>query len=274
MNAPLLNIIGAGRTGRTLGRLWHESSAFRIGAVVSRKSSKDAVSFIGSGWPCKTLEGLSPAPVWMITVPDDTIEPVCRTLANSGYFSKGTVVFHCSGALRATDGLEHAQAAGASIASIHPVKSFADPEYAVKSFSGTWCGTEGMARALGAVVPAFEKCGAKMFAIDPASKTLYHAASVMACNALPPLFDIALRAMEKAGIEKSQAAQILQPLAEETLINCFALGPRQALTGPAARGDKVLMARQQETIEDWNPEYAELYSLLMKLAVKLAREKK
>jgi predicted dinucleotide-binding enzyme len=46
-----LNIIGCGRIGKTLGRLWHERGCFKIQDVLNRSltSASQAVSFIGEG---------------------------------------------------------------------------------------------------------------------------------------------------------------------------------------------------------------------------------
>ena len=46
-----LNIIGAGRVGQTLARLWHARAVFQIGAVCNRSigSAQAAVTFIDAG---------------------------------------------------------------------------------------------------------------------------------------------------------------------------------------------------------------------------------
>ena len=47
----ILNIIGCGRVGRTLARLWHEGGVFTIGDISDRTADKSraAVAFIGGG---------------------------------------------------------------------------------------------------------------------------------------------------------------------------------------------------------------------------------
>jgi predicted short-subunit dehydrogenase-like oxidoreductase (DUF2520 family) len=54
----------------------------------------------------------------------------------------GSVVFHCSGAL-ASDRLQAVRAAGGAVASVHPIRSFADPQAVAQAFAGTYCGMEG-----------------------------------------------------------------------------------------------------------------------------------
>ena len=144
--ATTLNIIGAGKLGRSLGRLWQQSGSFVIGSVMnrSRDSAEQACSFIGAGRPCTEISALQPATTWLIATPDDHIASTCEHLAGSGLLAPGSVVFHCSGALPAAM-LAPASTGGASIASIHPIRSFALPIRELQDFAGTWCGAEGVA---------------------------------------------------------------------------------------------------------------------------------
>jgi predicted short-subunit dehydrogenase-like oxidoreductase (DUF2520 family) len=264
MNPLSLNIVGAGRVGKTLGRLWHGKNIFVLRSVITHTpENADAVKFIGAG-----TSALSPAAVTLITVPDDSIEAVCRSLI----FEKGAVVFHCSGALPSSV-LASAKKQGAYIASLHPVKSFADPARAVETFAGTWCAAEGDKEALAILVPAFEAIGARIFAVDPAQKTAYHTASVFASNYMPPLMEAALDCLARAGVARPDALRILEPIVRETVDNVFALGPAGALTGPAARGDAGTVARQKEALAAWNGDYAALYELLARLASGLAKKR-
>ena len=52
-----LNIMGAGRVGQTLGRLWQQSGVFVIQDVLTNSagSAQAACDFMGAGHPVKTL---------------------------------------------------------------------------------------------------------------------------------------------------------------------------------------------------------------------------
>src|SRR5206468_5751198 len=114
--------------------------------------------------------------VWMLAVADDQIASVAAALAQSG-LADGATVFHCSGA-KASNELAPLATRGAYVASVHPVRSFADPEAVSRSFDGTFCGVEGDAQALALLLPALTRIGARTVPIDAAAKTVYHAASV------------------------------------------------------------------------------------------------
>ncbi len=271
--ARTLNIIGAGHLGRVLGRLFAASGAFDVQDVLTRSSGSaaEAVGFIGAGRAVGALADLRHADAVMLAVSDDQIEPACAALAAAGALD-GVLVFHCSGSKSSAVLLAAAQR-GALTASVHPVRSFADGESVARDFAGTWCGLEGDARALALLEPALAAIGARPVPIDPAAKTIYHAASVFASNYLVTVLDTALRAYQAAGIPEAVARELARPLATETLENVLRLGPRAALSGPIARGDFATVARQQAALDGWDARAGDLYRALAEATTVLAREK-
>lgn len=267
---PTLNVIGAGRVGRVLARLLGASGAMTVQDVLTRSSAsaRDAVAFIGAGQAQDDLAAMRPAQVWMLAVGDDQIAPVCAQLAAAHDLS-GTVLFHCSGALSSAA----LAGAGSMAASIHPIRSFADPGLVASHFAGTFCGIEGDAGALAVLRPAFESIGAQCVPIDAAAKTVYHAAAVFASNYLVTVLDGALRAWQAAGIPEPVARQLAGPLAAETLANVLRLGPEAALTGPIARGDIDTVQRQQAALDGWDGPTGQLYRVLAESTTALARRR-
>jgi len=271
--APLLNLVGAGHVGRTLGRLFAATGAFAVQDVLTRSpdSAVEAIGFIGAGRACDELRQMRPARVWMLAVADDAIAPACAALAASQPLA-GSIVFHCSGA-KPSGELAAALDTGALVASVHPVRSFADPQAVAGAFAGTWCGVEGDPGALAVLEPAFSAIGARLVRIDPAAKTVYHAAAVFASNYLVTVLDAALRAYAAAGVPDSVARELARPLASEALANVFRIGPEAALSGPVARGDFATVARQQEALTRWDPDTGRLYEALVAPTSDLARRK-
>jgi len=268
-----LNIIGAGRVGRTLAALWQQHGVFEIGGLCNRtlRSTHAAIVFIGAGRAADALRAMQSADVWLLATADGEIARVAADLGTSGLLRVGDVVFHCSGALPASD-LRAAIMAGVHIASVHPLKSFADPREAVRTFAGVYCAAEGEAAALALLVPAFEKIGACVREIDTQFKTVYHAASVMVCNYLTALMDAGLQCYEKAGLPRAAASAMMEPLVRETVDNVFKLGTVKALTGPIARGDHAVVQRQWDALRDFDPRLADVYRALGTVAVELSRK--
>lgn len=268
-----LAIVGAGRVARALGALFVRHGVFQVGDIRTRSaaSAASAAAFIGAGRPLAPTEPMRMADVYMLAVPDDAIAAAADALAQEVPLA-GAVVFHCSGAQPAA-ALEAARQAGAFVASVHPVRSFADPAQVADRFAGTWCGIEGDERALALLEPALAAIGAQLVRIDSNAKTVYHAASVFASNYLVTLMDAALNAYQAAGITEEVARQLAGPLAAESLANVLRLGASAALTGPIARGDMQTVARQQQALSAVNTEAGELYAALAKSTAALAATK-
>jgi predicted short-subunit dehydrogenase-like oxidoreductase (DUF2520 family) len=269
-----LSIIGCGKLGKTLGRLWADEGSIALLDVLNRSvdSAAQAAAFIGAGRPVSSMADLRPAYIFLIACPDDKITVCCDALAESGVLRPGNVVFHCSGALRATV-LTAAANQGAFIASIHPIRSFANPEQVARNFSGTCCGAEGDRSAMAVLEGLFSSIGATLVPIDAEAKTVYHAAAVFASNYLVTILDVALDAYVKSGIPRDTALRLMEPLVRETVDNVFRLGPAEALGGPIARGDVKTVVRQYRAVKTWNKRRGALYKLLGKLTSEIARRR-
>jgi predicted short-subunit dehydrogenase-like oxidoreductase (DUF2520 family) len=267
-----LNIIGAGRVGRTLAALWRQRHVMEIHDVFNRtpQSTRDAVAFIGAGRAAESLATMRPADLWMLATSDSELPSAAARLAASGRLRAGDLVFHCSGALASSE-LRASFMADVHVASVHPLKTFADPQDAARTFAGTYCVAEGDAAALSTLKPAFEQIGARVSEIDPQHKTIYHAASVIVSNYLTALLEAGLQCYEKAGLPRDTAAAMMAPLVRETVDNIFKLGTVKALTGPIARGDAAVVERQVRALQAFDPRIADVYRALGRLAVDLSR---
>ena len=269
-----LTIIGAGKVGKTLGRLWSLNGTFTVQDVLTRSalSAQQAVDFIDAGRPIVHFSALQPADIYLIAVPDDQIESCCAALADTGLLAAGNIVFHCSGA-RSSALLSSAAQCGAAVASIHPIRSFAIPAQVVKHFAGTYCGAEGEAHALALMHVAFTEIGAEWVMIDTDAKIIYHAASVFASNYLVTLLDVAQQAYVQSGIAPDVALKLMGPLVRETTENVLRSGTLKALTGPIARGDLATVETQQRAVATWDALHGALYDQFVPLTMMLAARK-
>ena len=125
-----------------------------IGQVLNRSlpSALRAKQFIGAGDAISTWAELIPANITLLAVPDDAIETVGTLLTQHHLLSQGSVVFHCSGA-KSSHTLHALRAQGAVVASVHPVRSFANPQDVATNFAGTICSIEGDAYAIQVLSP-------------------------------------------------------------------------------------------------------------------------
>ena len=266
-----LNFIGCGQLGKTLGSLWHQSGSLIIGDVLTRSmsSAESAVNTIGSGMPIDKISSMQSAALYLIASGDDDIESCSQQLSQSGLLNSGDIVFHCSGA-QTSDLLQDCKNVGASVASIHPIKSFASVNQSISSFAGTYCGVEGEDSALRVLSTLFTSIGANLLPISTQNKTLYHAASVIASNYLVTLQEISINAFKQAGIGRQEAMAVLKPIVQGTVENIFENGTINALTGPIARGDSKVVTAHLEAMENWDEDLATIYRLLGKHSIPLA----
>ena len=135
-------IIGLGKTGTAIGYLLRRAG-YPVVAVASRSqaSLRNRISYTGGTafTADANAEAASLATCIFITTPDDTIAAVCRAIVQKGGIKPGDKVVHMSGA-GGLDLLESARQAGAKVASIHPLQSFADIEGAIRNIPSSTFG--------------------------------------------------------------------------------------------------------------------------------------
>ena len=268
-----LNVIGCGRVGQTLAALLHQHGVCGVQDLYSRTpaSAEQAARFVGAGRVVHSLAEMRPADLWLISVPDGHIAEVAAQLAVAqGHALQGAVVWHNSGFLSA-EVLAPVQHVGAVTASVHPVLSFATPASAVAQFAGTLCGLEGHPQALAVLRPCVAAIGGQGFEIESAQKPLYHAAAVFCSNFTVVLQGVAQEAWHESGVPAELLAPLTQALLQSSVANVATLGPAEALTGPAARGDTAVVQRQAEVVQAWHPQAGEAYRLLSDMAARLKR---
>jgi predicted short-subunit dehydrogenase-like oxidoreductase (DUF2520 family) len=265
-----LNVIGCGRVGQTIARLLFEKKQITLQDLHSRNLSnaEKAAIFLGAGNPTPNLADMRSAEVWMLSVPDSQVAHVAQQLADTlSPDAPPAIAFHCSGFLSA-QALAPLHAKGWYVASVHPVLNFRR-QTGIRQFAGTPCALEGSALAVDWLRTHLSAIGGVCFDIDSAHKALYHAAAVFASNFTGVLQGIAQDAWRSAGVSPEMVQTLNRALLTSTTDNLLALGPAQALTGPAARGDTAFVHGQAAVVEQWNPVAAQAYRALSELAVSL-----
>ncbi|MCA0177486.1 MAG: DUF2520 domain-containing protein [Proteobacteria bacterium] len=265
MRLSTLNVIGAGRVGPVLARLWQQAGVLRVQGVAARHlvSAQNATAFIGSGLACTDLAELPPAELWLVAVPDDQITAVATQLAAQPHVP--AAAWHCSGFLPSC-ALAPLAAAGWQVGSVHPALSFADRDAALAQFAGTVCAVEGDDRAFAAV----SAIGGRPFALRAEAKPLYHAAAVWASNFQPVLDAVAQGLWRHIGMPPDLVAPLAQGFAQRAVDNVGQLGAQAALTGPAARGDLAVVQAEIQALAALDSDLAAAYAALSALASRLS----
>jgi len=231
-----VRIIGPGRAGSSLAAALGRCGWF-VGPLLGRH---DDVS--------SAAEGVD---LLVVATPDRVVAEVAASVGTD----TDTVVAHLSGAL----GLE-ALAPHVRRAACHPLVSLADADRGADQLcGGAWFAVAGDPL----VEEVVEALGGRSFTIDDANRATYHAAAVLASNHLVALLGQVERVAGPLGIP----LDAFLDLAEGSLANVRALGPADALTGPAARGDEATIDRHLSVLPaDERAAYEVLADLARRLA--------
>jgi len=210
-------VVGAGRAGSAL-------------ALALRDAGAEVDGPLGRG----DLAGAAArVHLLVLAVPDAAIADVAASIEPVA----GTVVAHLAGSLGLDPLAPHPRRAA-----IHPLVALPSAEVgAARLTGGAWFALAEDGDPLAAEVVA--ALGGHTFTVADADRARYHAAAVIASNHLVALLDQAA-AVAPDGVPLAAYLDLVRATVE----NVAALGPRAALTGPAARGDAATIARHLDAI--------------------------
>jgi predicted short-subunit dehydrogenase-like oxidoreductase (DUF2520 family) len=266
-------LIGPGRAGQAIARLLHEAG-HEFKAIISRDPVRAAAAARFIGIPGSGTTDLSRAregELVFIAIPDDHIEEMATTLRRKGYLAPNAVLIHFSGILPAA--ILQGKNGSPRALSIHPLQTFADSVLGIRSLPGSPFAVEGDESLLPLAEELVLNMGGTPFRISTRSKPLYHAAASVASNYMVTVIVVARQIMSACGFSEEEAFHLLTPLLRGTGKNLGALGPEQALTGPIARGDIKTIACHLQALADLDPDLQEIYRVLGRKTVEVARKK-
>jgi predicted short-subunit dehydrogenase-like oxidoreductase (DUF2520 family) len=188
--------------------------------------------------------------VVFLAVPDREIAPVAARLED------GPWTVHCAGAL----GLDALGPGRRRALAIHPLMTFGTGGEPSQLDGAQAAVSARDAEGLSAGIALARLLGLAPFVLDDAARPLYHAAAVLASNAVSTLVAGAVRTAAAAGVDDPAAA--LAPLLRRALENALADPARFGLTGPIARGDAATVAANLEALAAREPEVEALYRAL------------
>jgi predicted short-subunit dehydrogenase-like oxidoreductase (DUF2520 family) len=271
-----LNIIGCGRAGSSLARLWVEAGTLSIAGVMNRSagSTQIAIDTLGAGTPVLSLSDFDRAAFWMIGTGDDQIAEVARRLSHPDFRDRiqGATVFHLAGRHGATV-LRPLEEAGCRVAAVHPVRSLTHARLSVAEFSGTACVVEGSEDCLADLEPLFKQIGGVWLPVSELDRGLYHAAVSIISNVTKAVAWKAQNWLNDAGLDDETAAIVTHKLLFSTMADLDRSGARQSITGPVVRGDTSTVAAHIAALQTGHAEDVDIYRVLARTVLELARER-
>ena len=272
---PVVFIMGAGVVGTALAARLVRAGVPVAGLHGRQHDLSDAASAI-SGVLASTGEIppiLSESDVVIISVRDERIPEVAERLVREKRLRKQQVVLHTSGAIAAGQALAIARPEVRAVGTLHPLVSFADARVAVEELRSVAFGIEGDEAAKAVAGRLVRALGGRPIFLDADSLALYHVGAVIASNYVVALADVAQGLLVRAGVPEAQALPALIPLLSSVVQNLSQVGLPGALTGPVERGDVSSVEQHLRILEARAPEALDLYRLLGREVLRLARAK-
>jgi predicted short-subunit dehydrogenase-like oxidoreductase (DUF2520 family) len=247
---PRIGIIGTGKVGCTLARLWKQAG-YEITAVYNRTPEKAEmlVRYIPSAQVVKspTLV-VEMADIILLTVSDDVLPQIASKL--SDFDCRGKIIVHTSG-VASIDVLQGLLDVEAMVGSLHPIFPFADVETAIRDLQGSTFAIEASDEHVQQrLTELVESLKGQILLIPSGKKALYHAALAIASNYTVTLYAVAEAILVSIGAEKSVADNALNVLIEATVRNIRQQGIPQALTGALTRADVGTIQSHLKAIDD------------------------
>ncbi|WP_258112297.1 DUF2520 domain-containing protein [Alicyclobacillus sp. SP_1] len=260
-------MMGCGKASTALSQLLLAVNEDIVGAVTPRPHANAGQRYRQRfQTPVMDLDEARQSSLWghidiiAVCTPDDRIAQTAHLLSQCQ--SSATMAIHLSGSLdhHALDALRDV---GVSTASMHPLAALTEslPDDWAK---GIYFGLEGDERAVATCCEFVRRWNGEVLLLNASDKAKYHAAAVLASNALVALADVAARLMPgDAGIHP------LLPLMQTSLDNIARLGINKALTGPVSRGDTATISRHLDALA-FDPVLLQLYRDLTTVMAQVA----
>lgn len=268
MDIPESSIIGLGSLGKALTQTLLKKK-IPVKSVFNRtenEASKLAAASdieIWGNFP-ESLDQLGK--LVFITVSDDAIEEIARRLSQLSNSHASRIFVHCSGN-ESADLLQPLKAAGATVASFHPLQTFtrhAQPD----DFNGIYFTMQGDPEAYPLLEDMSQRLGAETIKVTKEQKSHLHTAAVMGSNYLITLLTKAVDIGALSGLPDDKVRKALLPLIRTTLTNAEEYSFIDALSGPINRGDIVTIKKHLSLLEN-QPELRNLYCMLGLQTVRL-----
>ena len=190
----------------------------------------------------------SEAEIYLMAISDDSIEEVASRLRIPAY----GIVAHTSG----TQPMEIMSDYHENIGIFYPLQTFSkgiavDLREVPICIEAKHPSTEKTLISLG------KSISKEVYSVYSEDRKILHIAAVFACNFSNHMLTLSEEILEDHQID----FQMLHPLIVETINKALSVGPQDAQTGPASRGDEETIKKHLKALR-YKPAYRKIYKLL------------
>lgn len=240
-------IIGSGNVATHLGRAlrW---SRYSIVQVCSRSlvNAQTLATELQAEATNQLSDIIPDADLFLITVSDDAIEQVAQQIKVTG------IVAHTSGSAT----IELMKNCSPKHGVFYPLQTFTKDKDV--ELEGIPILVEGNTQEVDdALFDLGNRLTSNAMRLTTEQRLKLHIAAVFACNFTNHMYAISSMILQESGLEFTA----LRHLVNETNAKAMSNQPADVQTGPAVRGDTVLIERHIELLKD-HPKFSEIYKLL------------
>ncbi|MFD4323204.1 Rossmann-like and DUF2520 domain-containing protein [Nocardioides sp. NPDC058538] len=252
MNPLRVGVVGAGRVGAVLAAALRSAGHEIVAVAGESDASRARIASLLPGVPVEKPTAVARAcDLLLLTVPDDMLGNVVKTMTDAGAIRPGMYVAHTSGR-HGLAILEPAAAIGAHVMAVHPAMTFSGTSVDLARLTGCVFGLTAATPADRAFAEALvQDLGGNPMWVPEEMRTLYHAGLAHGANHLVTLVTEAMEILAAAGA--TDPAGTLRPLLTAALDNALDHGDA-ALTGPIVRGDAGTVAAHLDDIRTNAPQ--------------------
>ena len=204
----------------------------------------------------------------LLAVADAAIAEVADRVRDALPGDHRPAVLHTSG-YHGVAPLHALRAGGCATGVLHPLRPLV--RGVLPAWERTWFSLAGDGPAVAHGRHIVAELGAQSLVLGQGEEQhhAYHAGAALLSGGIVGLFDAALACFERAGLERESARAALVELATANLEHLRHLDPGAALTGPAVRGDRDVVAGHARALTD-DPDLVQLYGATTRYLIALA----
>lgn len=244
-----INLIGGGNVATHLAQAFTQAGHEVVGVVCRNEEHAKALAAPIGALSFNDIAKIPPSDVAIIAVPDNAIADVALQISES---KACAVVAHTSGATPIESLCPNIHRGV-----FYPCQTFTKTDLIdIKQIPFLIEGSDD--ESLAVLQELAKSISRQVTVCDGMQRALLHVAAVFGSNFANHLLLSAKEFMDRAGLP----FETLRPLMERTVAKAFEIGPLEAQTGPARRGDSKTIERHEAMID--NDLQKEIYKLISK----------
>jgi predicted short-subunit dehydrogenase-like oxidoreductase (DUF2520 family) len=267
MSRLRVTVVGAGKVGTYLAKIFHENN-YTINMVVNKnKASAIALSKeVCAKWSSSIKDVPKNSDIIIISVPDPVIKSIADEISMLDLNFKKLMVFHVSGTLSYSI-LEKIKKCGATTFSMHPYQTFPSKELSAKMAYQVFYGIEGNKLGIEKAKKIVSSIKSKSIVVPTYKKIIYHSSAVMMSNFLLALLSSADDLLSHVEKNKKIRYEFISSLSFQAYKNYFENGFKKSITGPAVRRDMKTIEQHIAVLKKEDVLLRDLYKIFTDIII-------